>query len=111
MLQHRDSKQPALITPIVLQWARKTLGLSESEAAQKLRVSVEKLIAWESGVEVVPVKKLHVLAKVYKRPSAVFLFDEEPSGDIPASFRRLFDFYANEFTQDTILAIRKAIRT
>ncbi len=99
-----------LINPVLLKWARKTLGLTEQQAATKLKIDSNKLLAWENGEEEVPIANLRLLAKVYKRPSVVFLLDKEPSEKIPAKFRKLIDLHSGEFTPDTILAIRKAVR-
>lgn len=41
----------ANINPDILVWARKTSGYSLEEAASKMRISQDKLIAWETGAE------------------------------------------------------------
>lgn len=110
MVEKIETTTTMLVNPILLRWARKTLGLSEQQAATKLKIDIGKLVAWENGEEEVPITKIRLLSKVYKRPSVVFLLDKEPSEKIPAKFRKLIDFHTGEFTSDTILAIRKAAR-
>lgn len=100
-----------LINPIVLKWARRTIGFTIKEAADRLKIKEERLISWENGDELVPITKLKILSKVFKRPSAIFLLNKEPNENIPAKFRQLIDLHINSFTSDTLLAIRKAVRT
>lgn len=110
MVDKMETTIPILVNPVLLRWARRTLGLSEQQAATKLKIDTRKLLAWENGEEQVPITKLRLLAKVYKRPSVIFLLDKEPAEKIPAKFRKLIDLRTGEFTPDTILAIRKAVR-
>ena len=77
----------AYITPNVLKWARETARMTEAVAASKVLVSVEKLIDWEKGIQQPTIKQAQILAKVYRRPFALFFLPE-----IPRDFQPLQDF-------------------
>lgn len=77
----------ALITPEVLAWARDSYGLDLATASKRVGVSVEKLVAWESGEEKPSLAKARQLAKIYKRPLAVFYLPIPPK-----DFQTLRDF-------------------
>lgn len=77
----------ASITPKVLKWARETAKMSETDAAAKVSVKVEKIIEWENGESKPTVNQAIKLAKSYQRPFAV-LFLPEP----PTDFQPLQDF-------------------
>ena len=84
------------VQPKVLQWARQTAGLSLEDAARALglgsargRSGVERLAAFESGLE--PSRStLLEMAKVYRRPLLAFYLEEPPpAGDRGQDFRTL----------------------
>ena len=77
----------ASITPKVLKWARKTAKISETDAAAKVSVKVEKIKEWENGESLPTVNQAIKLARSYQRPFAV-LFLPEP----PLDFQPLQDF-------------------
>jgi Zn-dependent peptidase ImmA (M78 family)/DNA-binding XRE family transcriptional regulator len=77
----------ALITPEVLAWARDSYGLDLATAAKRAGVSMEKLTAWENGEEKPSLAKARQLAKIYKRPLAVFYLPTPPK-----DFQTLRDF-------------------
>ncbi|MGC1376737.1 MAG: XRE family transcriptional regulator [Anaerolineales bacterium] len=98
----------ALITPEVLAWARDSYGLDLATAAKRAGVSVEKLIAWESGEEKPSLAKAHKLAEIYKRPLAVFYLPTPPK-----DFQTLRDFrkLADTETAPVVLPeLKRAIR-
>jgi Zn-dependent peptidase ImmA (M78 family)/transcriptional regulator with XRE-family HTH domain len=79
----------ALIKPELLVWARKSVSLSEEEAADRLKLSVDRLVAWESGKSRPTVAQLRKVANLYKRPLAVFYLPAPPKDfDAMKSFRR-----------------------
>lgn len=83
----KASNNPALIA-----WARKTSGFSVAEAAAKLAVSEEQLLAWEDPkTEDAPsIPQLRKIAALFKRPLAVFFMAEEPAGfEVMRDLRRL----------------------
>lgn len=112
MGDNKLDKNSFLINPDLLIWARKSLGLSEEESAKKLKVSSEVYGLWESGETAVPISKLKLLAKVFKRPSASFLLNKAPDEKLISEFRKLFKTRENasELTKPTLLAIRRAFR-
>jgi Zn-dependent peptidase ImmA (M78 family) len=71
----------------VLAWARKTSGLSPEEAAKKIGIRVEKLLAWESGTEKPTFNQLRKIGSTYRRPIAAFYLKEPPK-----TFAAMHDF-------------------
>ena len=81
---------PALVEPALLEWARRTAGLSLESAAARLKIPPDLLAAWEVGSERPSVPKARLLAKLYKRPLAVFYLPEPPRDFQPLKdYRRL----------------------
>lgn len=83
----------ALITPAVLVWAREQRGIPPEAAADKIGISLEKLIACEMGNDHLSIPQLRAAADTYKRPMAVFYLKEVPRpvrAEVP-DFRRLPD--------------------
>jgi transcriptional regulator with XRE-family HTH domain len=68
----------AIIKPELLIWARKSAGLTLTDVAKKTQVSEEKINEWETGKSTLSVSQLRRLAKVYKKPIAVFYLPEPP---------------------------------
>lgn len=98
----------ALITPEVLAWARDSYGLDLATASKRVGVSVEKLVAWESGEEKPSVAKARQLAKIYKRPLAVFYLPAPPK-----DFQTLRDFRKLADTENAPIVspeLKRAIR-
>lgn len=80
----------ALINPELLVWARKTAHVDLARAAKAAKVTVSTLEKWEAGEDHPSVAKLRQLAKLYKRPLAVFYLPEKPLDFAPLKdFRRL----------------------
>ena len=76
----------AKIKPEILIWARKSAGYKSVEsAAIALNLPVEKLVGWEESGSIT-LAKLRDLARVYKRPLAVFYLQ-----DVPKDFMALSD--------------------
>ncbi len=68
-----------MFNPEILKWARETAGLSLAEAAIRLDISkVEKLITYESGVEMPSRPVLLKMAKQYRRSLLTFYLDTPP---------------------------------
>ena len=80
-------KQTAYINPEILIWARKTIRLSLSLAAEKIGVKEDLLRKWEAGDALPTIKQLYRIAEVYKRPFALFYFPSPPK-----HFKPLKDF-------------------
>jgi Zn-dependent peptidase ImmA (M78 family) len=80
----------AVVTPSALRWARESIGFAIEEAAQRLRVSVEKLEAAERGDELLTMRQAEAAAKLYARPLAALFMPEPPQEEpVEAQFRRL----------------------
>jgi Zn-dependent peptidase ImmA (M78 family) len=98
-------RDKAYITPNVLKWARESARMSETTAAAKVIVSVEKLREWEGGLSLPTIRQAQTLAKAYKRPFALFFLP-----DIPRDFQPLQDFRkkgSKELTTSSIFIIRE----
>jgi len=95
----------AYITPKVLRWARESAKMTLEVAASKVNKSAEQLNMWEEGNEFPTIKQAEKLAKVYKRPFALFFLTE-----IPNDFQPLQDFRksdSKELTTGSIFIIRE----
>jgi len=103
-------KNDFCINPILLKWARETIGLSIEMAAKKINVDFDVLKKWEEGTIETPTKKIKKLSVVYKRPTTVFLMNNIPDENISKKFRQLLYSNINSFSTPTLMAIRKAIR-
>ncbi len=77
----------AKITPKVVIWARETAKMSIEVAATKMGVSKKKLEDWENGISCPTIKQAQKLAKIYRRPFAIFFLP-----DLPEDFHPLRDF-------------------
>lgn len=91
---------PVKITPNVLIWARETAGMSQEDVADKLKVksvSTETIAEWESGNGAPTYPQLERVAKMLRRPVAVFFFPSPPVEPGPTEkFRSLPEVYAEE---------------
>ena len=101
------------VNPMVLSWARESLGLSVEEVVHRLkrkRISAETVQAWESGDESPTYPQLERLAyEIYKRPVAVFFFPEPPEEETPKqSFRTLPEYEIENLPSRIRFLIRKA---
>lgn len=66
------------VAPEVLEWARKSIGLTREQAAQRIRVSVMQVQEWEEGAEEPSFAQLRRMAEAYKYPVAVLLLPAPP---------------------------------
>ncbi len=99
----------AIVKPELLVWARESIGLKPEEAAKKAGITRARLTAWESGLEAPTINQLRTLARIYKRPLAVFYLPEPPKRfDAMRDFRRLPERGTWEHSPDLNLAIRRA---
>lgn len=81
----------AYITPHVLKWARESARMTLATAALKVSVAEDRIAEWESGADQPTVRQAEALAKLYKRPFALFFLPE-----IPRDFQPLQDFRRND---------------
>ncbi len=77
----------ALVKPELLVWARRNSGYDIETVARKVRVKPERMEMWELGEARPTINQLRNLARVYKRPIAVFYLPEPPRG-----FQAMNDF-------------------
>jgi transcriptional regulator with XRE-family HTH domain len=69
------------VNPELLVWARLNEGMSLTEAASRLSVSVDELRKLESGEVKTRKSFLDKCCKVYSRPFPVFLLERPPKED------------------------------
>ena len=99
----------AIIKPELLIWARKSAGLTLTDVAKKTQVSEEKINEWETGTSRPSISQLRKLAKVYKRPIAVFYLPEPPiTFDTLRDYRIIYGTQTKEISPHLRLEIRKA---
>lgn len=84
------ARELAYVNPIMIVWARESSAMSIEEAAHKLQVKDEKLLAWEEGRDFPTLVQARKLSKVYRRAFSLFYLPEPPSGYMPVQ-----DFRAN----------------
>lgn len=72
------SRQDAFIRPELLTWAREEAGLTVEDAAKKVPIKPERLLACEQGNARLTVNQLRSLSKAYKRPLALFFLPGPP---------------------------------
>lgn len=102
-------KVSALITPSVLIWSRKGAGLSIEQLAKKTKIKEEHLQEFEAGTRKPSVPQLRKIAKVFKRPIAIFFLPEPPkSFDAVKDFRVMHGKNDTEYSTELLLEIRKA---
>lgn len=95
----------AYITPNVLRWARESARITEEIAAARVSVTTDKLKEWEDGINQPTIRQAQALAKLYKRPFALFFLPE-----IPRDFYPLQDYRksgSKELTTSSIFIIRE----
>ena len=79
----------ALVNSELLRWARNTAGFDILAVAKKAQVSEAALQSWESGESRPSIAQARKLARIYKRPIAVFYLPEPPRGfTVPKDYRR-----------------------
>lgn len=97
----------ALVKPELLIWARESAGYTLQEAARRVGVKSVKLETWEQGKARPTIPQLRELARVYKRPLAVFYLPAPPRDFQPLrDYRRL----PGESLEEQSPALRFGIR-
>lgn len=71
------------INPQILRWARERAALHPDEAASRVGVEAQVLLAWERGAAFPPLAKLREVAALYKRPLPFFFLPQVPVGFTP----------------------------
>lgn len=81
--------EKAYITGEVLKWARKTANISIEDAAKRVKVSPERLLAWENSSDYPTISQGKTLSKLYRRAFSIFFLPEAPLDFLPLQdFRR-----------------------
>ena len=100
----------AKVTPEVLRWARESAGIKTEEVAEQLElkcVTRETIQQWESGQGNLTYSQLEKLAKIYRRPVAVFFFPEPPKEpSLKGQFRSLPESYVDKIPTKIRFLIR-----
>lgn len=81
----------AYITSKILKWARETAKMSKEVAASKVKVDSATIQEWEEGNDYPTIRQAQELAKLYRRPFALFFLP-----DIPKDFQPLQDFRSSD---------------
>jgi Zn-dependent peptidase ImmA (M78 family) len=93
----------------VLKWARETLVLSRSAAAESTGISIKRLEQLEGGGKRPTLDELKAMSKIYKRTIATFLLQKLPKEKpLPTDRRTLNSSEVGTFHDKTIIAVRKA---
>ena len=69
---------PALITPVVLKWARNLDAISTEQAAKHMNVPIETIESSENGEAYPTLPQAKKLAKYYRVPFAYLYLPDEP---------------------------------
>ena len=81
-------RQYAHVRVELLVWGRQSLRMGLEEAAERLGIAPERLVAWESGEQKPTVNQLRNVARVYRRPLAAFFLPRPPRDfHVPHDFR------------------------
>lgn len=100
----------AIITPKVIEWARKSCGYSLEDAASKIGRSAEEISAWETGDLQPTIPQARKASEVYKRPLAVFYLPEPPKDfHTLRDFRRLPSDYPREYSPHLNFLVRQTL--
>lgn len=81
----------ALINPNLLKWVReKRINITDTYAAEKLRVNLDQLQAWENGTDRPTFAQLKKIANLYKTHISIFYLLKTPTDfDHPVDYRVL----------------------
>lgn len=102
--------QTVTVNPKVIRWARERRKMSESEAAAKMKVAVETLLAWEDKATDFKVSEIQRLARIYQVPHLLLLQQDVPPVPGPPRDFRTEGGKARELTLPTLLAVDEARR-
>lgn len=95
--------------PAVLRWARERSGFGLPEAAKAVGRPPNAVAEWEAGSASPTWNQLETLARLFRRPVALFFFPEPPAEqDAESEFRGTIEVYEESLHPDTRLAVREA---
>lgn len=102
------SSIPALVNPSVLLWARQQCGYDLEEAARRMPVKPERLLAWEEGKRPPTIRQAQGLARIYRRPLGVFFLPQPPVlPPLAAEYRRLPGVHPGAESPELRFALRE----
>jgi len=98
----------AFVTPSVLEWARKSAGLSVDVAAHKIGRPEEDIAAWEAGELRPTLPQARKASEVYRRPLAAFYLPEPPKDfQVLQDYRCLPDDVPSDYSPELSLLVRR----
>jgi Zn-dependent peptidase ImmA (M78 family)/DNA-binding XRE family transcriptional regulator len=96
------------VNPDVLRWARESAGRKPAAVAERLGISEQLVVDWETGKKSPQWRHLGELAEFYQRPVGALLLAAPPAqAVVPPDFRTLPQ-QQRELSPSTLLAIRTA---
>lgn len=107
------------VEPVVLKWARESIGIStddeiDKKIVKKIKgITINTIKEWEKkgGTAKPTFAQIETLSKIYKRPLTAFLLPAPPKEPpFPKDFRKLPSEEKRSLKPKTYLAIRKAKR-
>ncbi len=98
------------VSPSVLQWARKSAGLSIPEVASALRVKPDFVLELESRPRPIGKTTLRRLAQIYDRPLSVLFLPSPPDERATPTDYRTIPVSRQHIGADTARALREAKR-
>ena len=113
-LKPPDSRYPVAthrptINPALLVWSRRSLNLSEEQAATRLGVTVDTIRAWEAGAQPPTIAQLRTAAEKYRRPLGVFFLPVPPADPLPPhDFRTVPGTDTEELSAEFLVELRRA---
>lgn len=100
---------PSNATPKMLEWGRKTAGLTVDAVADAEKLPGERISDWENAKGTPSLAVLRRLAQRYKRPLMVFYLPEPPTQfSVVKDFRLLAANVSREFSPELRYALRVA---
>ena len=99
------------INPEILVWAREESGYkSPEEVAKKLNIKTQLLKNWETDGKKVDFGALELIAKAYKRQTAIFFLPKVPESIKKPKDHRNLKVDMSGFSPETFLAFRRTAR-
>ena len=99
----------AAVKPALLEWARKSVRLSVTQASEKAKIKEEQIVQWEGGEGSPSVSQLRKLGAAYKRPIGVFFLSEPPKDFAPQKeFRKLAGMKPGQESSELLFVVRQA---
>lgn len=95
------------INPQILKWAREEAGFDIDAIADKLEISQDRYLEWETTGKEVPFGKLRLIATSYKRQIATFFLSELPPKIVKPTDYRKSSLVGTPLSKETLLSFRR----